>query len=349
MTGNHDNEVAAFILALMRLKGIGPKTVVGFLNEAVPHIETASRLDADFMLSLETTGSSKASVIVRALRKSPETWEELEDAAFETIEIARTQGVDVLHPLMPSYPKRLLRNQSHPPILYCKGKLDSLNPEKAVAIVGTRTPTEFGRRMGRRLAQLLSEDGYVIVSGLAVGCDTAGHEGALDARGQTVAVLPTPVDAPVYPRQNQELADRIVEMGGALVSEYAPGTEQTDRQLVGNLIARDEWQPALADGIVAIETTVGGGTRHAMEHALRTGVPTAVFDYSSRKTVDFYGDPSFGGNVEYLKMTDKVSPIFEPQTVEEFKERMDSFRLSKGDGAIGSASVGGCDSLRLFE
>lgn len=132
------------------------------------------------------------------------------------------------------------------------------NAEKAVAIIGTREPTDFGKRMGTRLAEVLAADEYVIVSGLALGCDTVGHEGALLAEGKTIAVLPTPIDAPVYPSQNQGLADRIVGGGGALVSEYAPGVMLHDKQLVSNLVARDEWQPGLSDGVIAIETSVAG-------------------------------------------------------------------------------------------
>lgn len=343
MSDKQDKKIAVFIISLLGLKGVGPKTVLSFLDAEGQRIEVADRLDADFVASLTESGKSKrASAIVQLLEKSQATWEETEAAAWESLELAESSGVSVLHPFMDAYPRRLFRGNRRPPILYCKGSLDALNPEKSVAIIGTRNPTDFGRRMGRRLAQLLAEDGYVVVSGLAVGCDTAGHEGALDARGQTVAVLATPPDAPVYPSQNQGLADRIVEEGGALISEYTPGTASGGRQLVNRLVARDEWQPAMSDGVIVVETSVKGGTRHAVGHALDTGVPVAVFDYGSRKNVDFYGDPDFGGNVEYLKMTDRVSPIFEPDTVEEFKSRMDAFRKSKGIAPED-------DAPRLFE
>ena len=348
MRDSHDKAIAVFIISLLRMKGVGPKTVGSFLDYERARIESSSRLDANFIESLGPSASSKAGAIVRALRKSEMTWEELEAAAFDTLELAEERGIHVLHPFMSSYPRRLIRNQAHPPILYCRGALESLDSDKAVAIVGTRHPTEFGCRMARRLAQVLSEDGYVVISGLAVGSDTAGHSGALDAGGRTVAVLPTPVDSAVYPRQNQELANRILENGGALVSEYTPGVGLNDRQLISNLVARDEWQPALSDGIVAVETSVDGGTRHAMEHALRTGVPAAVFDYSSREHVDFYNDPRFGGNVEYLKMLDKVSPIFGPHTIEVFKARMDEYR-SRGDADGAALPQTLEDTPRLFE
>lgn len=321
-----DSEIAVFIIALLNLKGVGAKTVTELIASEGAGILGATRLDAEYIESLFKAGGSKAvGKVYRALERSESTWEELTNRAYETLELARDARATVLHPLMASYPFRLLRDPSHPPILYCKGDPNALSQEKAVAIVGTREPTDFGRKMGRRLAQLLAEDGYAVVSGLAVGCDTAGHEGALDASGTTVAILPTPIDSPVYPRQNQSLADRILEGGGALVSEYAPGTRLTGRQLVSNLVARDEWQPGLSDGVVAVETSINGGTRHALNHALKRGVPTAVFDYSMRNTVDFHSDERFGGNVSYLK-NGRTVPIFQPETIERFKAMMDGFR-----------------------
>lgn len=314
-----DKWIITFLLALKGLPGVGSKTLSKLLAEKKEQILAAKRLDADFALSLEDKK------IATALEKSDKTWEELVNDAREIIYLAEGKRISILFPYMDAYPKRLLRNSNYPPILYVRGKVEALNREKAVAIVGSRNPTEFGAKMGTRLAELLAKDGYTIVSGLALGSDTVGHEGALKAGGVTVAVISTPIDAPAYPKQNRELAERIVSGGGALVCEYAPGIELSDRQLISNLVARDEWQPGLSDGIIAIETSIDGGTRHALRHAKETGTPIAVFDYSSRKAVDFEGDPRFGGNVEYLR-SGQASPIFGPETIEAFKKRMDAYR-----------------------
>lgn len=349
MADGHDKDTAAFIISLLRLRGIGPKTVAAFLDAESVRIGSADRLDATFIEALESKGSAKAAVIARSLRNSSYAWDDLETSAYETLELAETRGIHILHPLMAAYPKRLLRKQRRPPILYCKGEPDSLNQEKSVAIVGTRNPTSFGERMGRRLAEMLAEDGYVVVSGLALGCDTAGHEGALAARGRTVAVLPTPVDAPVYPKQNQELAARILDAGGALVSEYEPGVELSDRQLISNLVARDEWQPALSDGVVVIETGIDGGTRHAVGHALDGGVPVAVFDYRYNEKLRsaFENDPRFGGNRHYLALESGVTPIYGPETIEAFKAQMDAFRARGGTGLARNAATGSGDAVQV--
>ncbi len=303
----------------MSVRGISSKTLSNLISSHAQSIASASSLDADFV------GSLRSKRIANALEKSELSWNELTEQAYETMALASNANITVLNPLMADYPQRMLRNASFPPLLYCRGNLEALNTEKAVAIVGTRNPTKFGARMGHRLAELLSQDGYAIISGLALGSDTVGHEGALDARGITVAVLPTALDQGIYPRKNAALAERILENGGALVSEYAPGMEIVDQQLMGNLVARDEWQPALADGLVVVETSIDGGSRHAVRHALDTNTPVAVFDYSSNQKFDFFNDSRFGGNLEYLK-PGKVSRIYEPETIDEFKSKMDEYR-----------------------
>lgn len=98
-----------------------------------------------------------------------------------------------------------------------------------------------------------------------------------------------------------------------------------DKQLMSNLVARDEWQSSLADGLIVFETKTDGGSRHAIEHALKTGVPVAAFDYSSRPAIDFKSDVRFGGNIKYLR-SNGVSPIFEIQSVRIFKRKMSEYR-----------------------
>lgn len=317
--GDRDRAVSVFIQTLGSLPGIGPRSVQNILVMKHAEICSAGLLDEAFARGLEIKAVDKA------LAREGVSWNACEQAAGEIMERAEREGLSVLNPFMPEYPQRLLRNRRFPPVLFVRGDAAALNANRSVAIVGSREPTEFGAEMARRLAALLAEDGYAVVSGLALGSDSAGHEGALDAGGVTVAVLSTPVEGAVYPRQNQGLAERIVEGGGALVSEYAPGVPIPQRQFASNLVARDEWEPALADGIIAVETSVKGGTKHALRAARDTQTPIAVFDYRSRHGVDFLGDPRFGGNVAYLR-EGLASPLFGPETVEAFKTRMDRYR-----------------------
>ena len=347
-----DRCVNTFILTLMELPGVGARTVQKILEDKRLIVESTEVLDGEFALALNVGAVNKA--LAYDPIDSPDAnaeradaiWMEAEGVADMIVERANDCGASILNPYMSAYPRRLLLNKRYPPILFCRGDAAVLNAEKAVAIIGTREPTDFGKRMGTRLAEVLAADEYVIVSGLALGCDTVGHEGALLAEGKTIAVLPTPIDAPVYPSQNQGLADRIVGGGGALVSEYAPGVMLHDKQLLSNLVARDEWQPGLSDGVIAIETSVAGGTNHAMKHAQGTNTPIAVFDYSSRMGEDFYADERFGGNVKYLK--DGAFPIFEASTIEDFKIAMESYRQRNFRGASGGTALGRDSQLNLF-
>ena len=92
-------------------------------------------------------------------------------------------------------------------------------------MVGTRHPTPYGSGMAERLACDLAGQGLVIISGMARGVDTASHRGAITAKGKTVAVLGTGVDV-IYPKENSRLAEQIIALGGALISEFAMGPSQ---------------------------------------------------------------------------------------------------------------------------
>ena len=121
------------------------------------------------------------------------------------------------------FPALLKEIADLPKQLYVLGAL----PDDAVAkvaIVGTRKATAQGKFLARNVAEQLARRGMVIVSGLAMGIDTAAHEGALRAQGKTIAVLPCGLDS-IYPRQNERLAREICKAGGALVSEYTPETQ----------------------------------------------------------------------------------------------------------------------------
>ena len=117
----------------------------------------------------------------------------------------------------------LLRQIAHPPhLLYIYGETD-LTDRFPVAVVGTRRASAYGLTHTREIAAELAQTGVCVVSGLALGIDAAAHTGALDGGGRTVAVLGSALDKP-YPHENEPLMRRILESGGSVVSEYAPGT-----------------------------------------------------------------------------------------------------------------------------
>ena len=150
-----------------------------------------------------------------------------------------------------AYP-RLLKEISDPPcVLYCKGSLKDLEP--AVAVVGTRSPSHYGKEMAYRIANELSMNGIAVVSGLARGIDTQAHMGALSEKSPTVAVLGSGIDI-VYPQENSDLAEKIASQG-AVISEFAPGTIPDAR----NFPRRNRIISGLANAVVVVESTQRSG------------------------------------------------------------------------------------------
>ncbi|PSB52575.1 DNA-protecting protein DprA [filamentous cyanobacterium Phorm 6] len=124
------------------------------------------------------------------------------------------------------YPSLLLEIPSPPPVLYYRGLVDLKENQgitPTVAIVGTRSPSEYGRRWTRKISVALATNGFTVVSGLAAGIDTEAHTSCLEAGGRTLAVFGTGVDI-VYPQSNERLCDRLVQQGLA-ISEYPAGTQ----------------------------------------------------------------------------------------------------------------------------
>jgi DNA protecting protein DprA len=159
------------------------------------------------------------------------------------------------------YPKRLASISAPPPILFVKGTIPAAT---GVALIGTRQMTRIGSSVATIGAQAAAELGVPVVSGLALGCDTAAHKAALEAGATTVAVLAHGLDT-VHPLENSELALSIVENGGALVSEHPPGVPPT----AGRLQARNRIITGLSSVMVPCETPRGSrGTLGAIGYAL---------------------------------------------------------------------------------
>lgn len=166
-----------------------------------------------------------------------------------------------------------------PLILYFKGNIN-IASTKGIAIIGTREPTPEGITTGFYLGKKYAELGYNIISGLAKGCDTAAHNGAIAAKGLSTAVLAHGLDS-VYPFENKMLASKILEYGGLLISEYTLGTNP----LPNYFIERDRLQAGLADATIVIQTACKGGTMHAVRATKENNKPLFVVDYKNNTTI----------------------------------------------------------------
>lgn len=165
------------------------------------------------------------------------------------------------------YPEVLRHIPSPPQQLYVRGdSLSELMKLPRVAIVGSRKVTVYGEQVTRELARGIAQQGIVVISGLALGVDALAHEAALAVDGPCIAVLPGPLDK-IMPATNRDLADKILEGGGVLVSEYGSG-EQT---FLPNFVARNRLMSGLADAVLVTEATKKSGSIHTANFALKQG------------------------------------------------------------------------------
>lgn len=162
-----------------------------------------------------------------------------------------------------NYPEILKNIYDPPPVLFYKGELSFEEP--AVAIVGSRRSTGYGRKVAEKLAYELAQRGITIVSGLARGIDTHGHLGALKARGRTIAVTGSGLDI-IYPPENKKLYNQIVEKG-LVLSEYPPGVKPHP----GNFPRRNRIISALSLGVVVVEAARRSGSLITADLALEQG------------------------------------------------------------------------------
>jgi len=195
----------------------------------------------------------------------------------------RDAGVTAINWHDPAYPHRLKETDDAPPVLYLRGTLPAVDAP-SIAVVGTRRPTDYGRRVTADLCSSLADHGVVVVSGLALGIDACAHKSTVDAGGVTFAVLGNGLDT-VYPRENLRLAERIVAEGGAIISEFPIGV----RPEASNFPRRNRIISGITLGTLVTEAGETSGTRWTVYHALEQNreifcVPGSVYSESSRLT-----------------------------------------------------------------
>ncbi len=196
------------------------------------------------------------------------------------MEKLRRLGVRVLTLEEDEYPHRLRNIADPPPVLYLKGDLRP-EDELAVALVGTRRPTVYGRQAAELFARGLAENGVTVVSGLAKGIDTFAHRAVLDARGRTLAVLGSGLDI-IYPSENRRLAAEVAERG-ALISEFPLGTQPD----AINFPRRNRIISGLSAACLVVEAGETSGALITAEFALEQGrnvlaVPGNIFSPASK-------------------------------------------------------------------
>jgi DNA processing protein len=202
-------------LAWSQVAGVGP-ILIDRLQQRFGTLEAAWNADPQALLSIDRVGNQSLSKIVAARAKIDP------DKLLVTHSIANPHWWARSDP---DYPRLLSEIPSAPSILYYRGKVviaENYGTTPAIAIVGTRDPSDYGKRWAKKISSCLASKGFTIVSGMAQGVDTEAHRACLEAGGRTIAAVGTGVDL-VYPPRNQNLwAD--IQQHGLIVSEYVAGT-----------------------------------------------------------------------------------------------------------------------------
>ena len=173
--------------------------------------------------------------------------------------------INTLSPDESDYLKVLITIAKSPKKLHYVGHLPG-SRMPSVAVVGTRRPSAYGKEVTHRLSFDLAKRGVVIVSGLALGVDAIAHQATLEAGGHTIAVLGNPLPE-ISPRTNRAIAESIIATGGAIISEYPPGS----RVYPSNFLERNRIVAGLSDAILITEATARSGTLNTAARALEQG------------------------------------------------------------------------------
>jgi DNA processing protein len=232
------------LIAFNRVQGLGPVTARQII-EALGSLVAVFETSAERLMEIPGIGSERALLLTRELK---------EVSAEEELERAAKTGVKIITWDDEGYPALLKEIADPPLVLYVAGEVAVLDTP-AIALVGTRHPSMYGRETARRFAYQLAGAGYTITSGLAEGVDTEAHAGALKAKGRTIAVLGGALDC-LYPKSNTTLAREIATQGGAVVSEY-PFGRQPDRQ---TFPMRNRIVSGLSKGVLVVEAPMNSGT-----------------------------------------------------------------------------------------
>jgi DNA processing protein len=242
MTSQQGNSLRDWI-ALSFIIGVGSRTAAVLIDRfgsPAAVFESSSH-------SLESAGLRRETI--DAIKSS----EPREKAAREIEELVRLGG-EAVTLANERYPKLLRETYDPPIVIYCLGDVASAFSQPAIAIVGSRRCSTYGRNVAEKLSRDLAERGVTIVSGLARGIDSAAHRGALDGRGLTVGVMGTGLDA-VYPKENRKLAARIAEHG-ALVTEFPLATPPASQ----NFPFRNRVISGLTLGVMVVEGAERSGS-----------------------------------------------------------------------------------------
>ena len=262
------------LAALLRVQGLGNRRLA-LLRQAFPSAHAIWEASTQALQAVDKITAELAQAIHDFCQKE-------KDLPLRIQEEVTAVGARVVTPYDEEYPPRLREIYEEPQVLYVMGNLTCLQAP-SLAIVGSRHATNYGNAVAKNLAGDLARQGVTIVSGAARGIDSRAHEGALIAKGQTVAVLGCGINV-VYPPENRRLLETIQKQG-AVISEYPPGTSPNGHYFP----ARNRIISGLCNGVLVVEAGEKSGALITAEQARRENrdvfaVPGRIYDNMSKGT-----------------------------------------------------------------
>jgi len=231
-----------------------------------PNLETAWSASPQELKSANIPESFIVELLEYRKNHTPQDiWQRLQD-----------NKIDIICIQDPIYPEILKEIHSPPFALYVMGEIQPKD-ETAIAVVGSRRCSDYGKSVTKEISSVLAKSGVTIISGLAYGIDSAAHQAALGAGGRTIAVIGSGLDK-IYPAENQQLANRILN-NGAIISEYPLGMPG----LTQNFPARNRIISGLSQGVLIIEAGEKSGTIYTANFALEQNrqlyaIPGSIFN-----------------------------------------------------------------------
>lgn len=291
-----------YILTLLQLPKVGRRTVSKNLSYTAYIPTTAEGI-------IEVLEKSKLYMKKLRIPEPREVYKAVE-GAYRIQRQCKEKGIKIITILNKDFPEKLRAIKDPPVLLFYKGNFECIKEDKAVAIIGSRMTTEHGRKVAEKLGYIFGKEGFVIVTGLALGCDEYAHIGCLKAKGKNAAVLPFSLDN-IYPPQNKKLAQEILNNDGCLISEYPLGTEP----FKGNFIERDRLQSALSKVVIVVETKKDGGTMHTANFAVEQNKKLYCYVHPQK----YLQSPQTEGNRELL-LYKKAFPLRNEEDIEDIKK-----------------------------
>ena len=253
------------ILTLLSIPRIGRKSVDLFIKE----IKENPKDEKDIVGIFENIKNYNKKINIPTLENVKIAYEK----ANKIVSLSKEQNIKSIDILNKNFPQKLKHIENPPQILFYKGNYNAVINENTVAIIGSRKSYKESEKNAYEISKRLSIEKYSIISGLAIGCDTYAHKGCLDSKGMTVGVLSNGLDR-IYPAQNRELAENIIENNGCLLSEYPIGFSSFKK----NFIERDRIQSGLSLGTIVIQASIKSGTMHTANFTLQQNRALFCFD-----------------------------------------------------------------------